>query len=271
MQQTSVSTQEIIYYKKTYIQHLLREGCCNREMAFLGNNAPVRALSCQSLYDLERALNWVGWEKHRQNMYRTVAKVKEIPKFTFNPKLRSAETGKWFENNFDNLVYEYDLFLDWDGKPEDLPEILEEIKKFKGYLDSYQVPYYIQFSGKKGFHLYIDGKYMPKFKIENGVVQPHKKIGEFIKEGFKLKYLDLRNTGIPNRLCKVPYSLVGDNVVLPLSDLQIEKFSINMVNLEIVMNEIPLIRRGTLERFPELSLEQKKKNVQEFINSITFK
>src|SRR3990167_5406855 len=207
MQQTSVSTQEIIYYKKTYIQHLLREGCCNREMAFLGNNAPVRALSFKSLYDLERALNWVGWEKHRQNMYRTVAKVKEIPKFTFNPKLRSAETGKWFENNFDNLVYEYDLFLDWDGKPEDLPEILEEIKKFK---------------------------------VENGVVQPHKKIGEFIKEGFKLKYLDLRNTGIPNRLCKVPYSLVGDNVVLPLSDLQIEKFSINMVNLEIVMNEIPL-------------------------------
>src|SRR3990167_532993 len=267
MQQTSVSTKEIEYYKKTYIQHLLRENCKDRELAFLGNDAPVRALSFKSLYDLTRALNWVNWEKHRQNMYRTVAKVKEIPRFTFNPKLRSAETGKWFEEEFDNLVYDYDLFLDFDGESkEELLKVLEEVKKVKAYLDSYQVPYYIQFSGKKGFHLIIDGKYMPKFKIEEGIVQPHKRIGEFIKEGFRLKYLDLRNTGISNRLTKVSYSLVGNNVVLPINDKQIENFDIHMVDLEIVMLNETLIRRGTLERFPELSQEQKIKNVQEFVN-----
>src|SRR3990167_11024694 len=244
MQQTSVSTQEIIYYKKTYIQHLLREGCCNREMAFLGNNAPVRALSFKSLYDLERALNWVGWEKHRQNMYRTVAKVKEIPKFTFNPKLRSAETGVWFENNFDDLVYEYDLFLDFD-KDEDssIEQVLEEVKRIKSYFDNYKIPYYIPFSGSKGFQVIIDGRYMPKFKIENGVVQPHKEIAEKIKQNFKLKYIDLRNNGVPNRLCKIPYSLVKNNIALPLTDSQIEKFDIHIVNLEVVMLNETLIRR----------------------------
>ena len=267
MQQTSISTQEVGYYQKKYVQYLLLEGCKNREMAFLGNNAPARALNIKCLYDFERAMNWVNWEKHRQNMYRTVSKIRSIPQFTFNAKLRSSETGKWFEEEFDGLVYEYDLFLDFDkDENSSIEQVLEEVKKIKSYFDDYKIPYYILYSGSKGFQVIIDGRYMPKFKIEEGVVQPHKKIAEKIKENFRLKYIDLRNNGIPNRLCKIPYSLVKRNVALPLSDKQIEKFNVKSMDLEMVMYEVvPMIRRGNLERFEELSGKQKIKNIQEFI------
>src|SRR3990167_8477270 len=261
------------WYEKKYIKFLLLESLKDRELAFLGtNNCNVRALRGKCLYDLETAFKLVNWGKNKPNMYRSVAKIKNIPNFTFNPKQRSSQTILWYENEFDKDIYEYDIFGDFDGNDEtELMQVLEEVKELKVYLDNYQVPYYIQASGKKGFHLFIPGEYIPIEKIDNGVIYPHKTILENIKEMFSFKYMDLAHAGVGNKLCKVPYSLVGENVVLPLSDEQINNFSPEMIRIDKVLNNIPLIRRGVLERLQELSFEQKKKNVKNFIRSITFK
>lgn len=109
------------YYSRTYIQHLIRESVVKREVAVLGDdNANVRALKIMCLYNFERILRVVNWNKHKQNIYRSTATLKDYPPdFTFNPKLRSKETIVWFQEQYDKDIAEYDLFFDFD-KPRDV-------------------------------------------------------------------------------------------------------------------------------------------------------
>jgi len=227
------------YYSKQYIKHLLRENCKDREFAVIGKRGAIRALKFKNLFDFERILKLVNWGNQKQNFYRSIARLREIPEFTFNPKKRSSETGSWFREKFDNLIYSYDLFFDFDkDKNSTIYDVLKEVKELLHFFDEYELSYFVQFSGSKGFQIFIDGEYMPEPKIINGQVQPHKKIGEKIKEGFNFKYLDLRNNGVGNRLCKIPYSLVGNNVALPLNDFQLENFKEYIVKKEYVEREI---------------------------------
>lgn len=265
------------YYSKAYNQFNIINNCRNREFAMIPK---IRALKVHCISDFMKVLELVHWDKNKPKLYRSVAKISDIPMFTFNMSKRSSETGGWFTNEFDALIYEYDLFLDFD-KDEDstIYDVLKEVKQLLEFFDEYNLPYYIQFSGNKGFQFFIDGKYMPKPTIENGTIQPHKIIAEKIKEAFQFKFLDLRNNGVGNRLCKVPYSLCpceendfeeGMNVVLPLCKEQIENFNVENMKLRNVINQVrPLNKRGVLERFEELSEEEKKLNVENFIKSIS--
>lgn len=264
------------YYNKTYIQFEIIKPCKNREFAIIPK---VRALKVHSISDLKKVLELIHWDKNKLKLYRSVAKVREIPFFTFNLKERSSETGPWFANEFDNLIYEYDLFLDFDkDKDSTIYQVLEEVKILLEYFDEYKLPYYIQFSGNKGFQLFIDGKYLPKPQIGNKQIQPHKRIAEKIKEAFDFKYLDIRNNGVGNRLCKVPYSLckVSEsgfeddmNVVLPLSKEQINNFKLEDMRLGNVMVQvIGLDRRGLIERQENLTDIEKIKNVDNFLKTI---
>jgi len=267
------------YYSKIYNQFNIINQCMNREFAMIPK---VRALRVNSLRSLTQALELVHWDKNPVKLYRSVAKLKEIPFFTFNLKERSKETGGWFRDKFDSLIYEYDLFLDFDKNKGDkvstIYDVLNEVKKLLEIFDEFELPYYVQFSGNKGFHVFIDGKYMPKLEIINGQIQSHKRIAEKLKESLDFKYLDLSNNGIGNRLCKVPYSLCPTeenqieeemNVVLPLSKKQIDTFKIENMKLKNVMNQVnPINKRGILERFDDLSNEQKIIKVKKFIKSI---
>ncbi len=265
------------YYNKAYNQFNVINYCRKREFAMIPK---IRALKVHCIPDFLRVLDLVHWDKNKPKLYRSVAKLKDIPQFTFNMSKRSSETSEWFTNEFDALIYEYDLFFDFDcDDPSKINNALDEVKILASFLDEYQIPYYVLFSGNKGFHLYIDGKYLPKPTLENGSVQPHKKIQENIKEAFQFKYLDLRNNGVGNRLCKIPYSLCpcedndfeeGMNVVLPLSKEQMENFNLENMKLRNVINQVrPLNRRGLIERFENLSEDEKKLNVANFIKSIS--
>lgn len=277
------------YYSKRYIQFNILEGCRDRTFDML---PAIRALKVHSTDSVVQVLDLIHWKSRRLKLYRSVAKLKNIPFFTFNMKERSSETAPWFLDTFQSEIFEYDLFIDFDnhyvkdGKDIEgtFDEVLMEVKKLLQYFDEYGVPYSIQFSGNHGFQIFIDGRYMPKPVFENGAVQPHKRIAENIKEAFDFKFLDLRNNGVPNRLCKVPYSLclpdgVEDsqkanfpeeemNVVLPLSNQQVQKFKIENIKLEKCYKDIKFMRRGNLERFSEKGSEEKVEAVNKFINSV---
>ena len=83
----------------------------------------------------------------------------------------------------------------------------------------------------------------------------------------------MRNNGVPNRLCKVPYSLIEDRIALPLEDEQIENFKVEDMKIDKILynNKIRLFRRGLKERFNNLSIIDKVNNVNQFIESINFK
>lgn len=266
------------YYDKSYVKFGIMQSCKNREVACIPK---ARAFKIVSSNSLDTILKFVNWKTKPVKIYRSVAKLKEIPMFTFNPKLRSSETGPWFRNDFDNLIYEYDLFLDFDVDKEsiqaEIPKALQEVKEVLEVFNQFKVPYYVQFSGNKGFQILIDGQYMPEPRMEKGAVQPAKLVQERLKQLLDLKYLDLSNNGVGNRLCKIPYSLCPTmedqseeemNVALPLSDEQIENFNIADMKLKRIYESVNLYNRGVLERNSELTLEQKRENVRNLIKSL---
>ena len=279
------------YYKKKYVIYEILKNCTNRDFSALSNNkANIRGLKVSCIFDFDRVLKLMNWEKNKQNLYRSVATLKCLPKFTFNPKLRKSETSVWYKEHYSEDVTDYDLLFDFDSNERDWKGLLDNVKALKEYLDDYIVPYYIIFSGNKGFQLVIPGEYLKIENIEKGNVFPHKSIAEIIKQRINLPLLDLANNGVNNRLCKIPYSLVlggckkelneeeikdyNENdmtIALPLSDEQLKNFSFEKMKLKTVINGIPLIRRGNLERFSDLSLEQKRKNIQNFIKIFNFK
>ena len=169
------------YYKKGYIKHLIRENVIDRDFSVLGkNNANIRALQIKCLFDFDRIIKLIRWKEKKQNFYRSVAKLREIPQFTFNPKKRSEEHREWYVHDYPNLIYEYDLFCDFDKDEQStFEQVLDEVKTLLRYLEDYGVTYYILFSGSKGFQVVIDGKFMPRPKIIKGCVFP-------IKEGDNL-------------------------------------------------------------------------------------
>lgn len=288
------------FYVKKYIQKMLIEGALSREIAMLGsNNCNIRAMKAINYFELERALKLANWDKNKPNLYRGVAILKSIPDFTFNPKRRSAETSPWFMDGFNKEIECYDLFFDFDNSYKDgegntingsWDDVRACVKELKDYLDEYEVPYSLIFSGNKGFQILISGRLLDIDKINMGNVYPHKTIQEDAKQKLDLKFLDLSNNGVNSRLCKIPYSLVlrSDdkpddgmlashpeermNVALPLSDEQFNNFKVEDMKLHNVLIKInPIMNRGNLERFSDLPIEQKRKNLAEFINMVSFK
>ncbi len=269
-----------LYTRKYIVYEIIKESTGRDFSALSKSGANMRALRVKCIFDFERALKVMNWDKNKQNLYVGCARIKDIPNFTFNPKKRSKETSEWFREEYSDLMETYDLFFDFDKTPEDSWEdLIKEVKSLKEYLDDYNVPYYLLFSGNKGFQIIIDGKYLPIEKIDRGNVYPHKDLVEKIKAMLNLNFLDLANNGVNSRLRKIPYSLVPNeiedeqemNIALPLTDIQFEHFRVENMKVKNILSGTKLIRRGTLERFQDLELEKKKDNLQKFISIFAFK
>ncbi len=269
-----------IYKRKYLVYELIREATGRDFSALSKAGANMRALRVKCIFDFDRALTVMNWDKNKQNLYVGCARLKSIPNFTFNPAKRSSETSVWYKEQFNNFIESYDLFFDFDKDPEDSWEdLIKDVKSLKDYFDEYKVPYYLLFSGNKGFQIVVDGKYLPIEKIELGNVYPHKTIQEKIKTMLGLKFLDLANNGVNSRLRKVPYSMVPNgleeeqemNMAFPLTDIQFNTFRIENMKVKNILSSTKLVRRGTLERFGELSIAEKQKNLQTFISLFAFK
>lgn len=268
------------YYSRKYVGFLLLEEAQKREIAIL---PALRGAQLRSLDELNNNLKLVNWNNRKLSLYVSISKLKKIKNFTFDLRKRSSETHQWFTDEYQNDVIETDLFFDFDS--DEISKAHTDAKLLKEYLDSYEVPYQIIFSGSKGFHIIIDGKYI-QGELSEGSIYPHKSIVENIKESLNLDTLDLANNGLYQRLRKLAYSLVlpkqfkntpevcQENIMrvaLPLDDAQFNSFKVEDALLINVLKNIKLIRRGNLERFSNLSLEEKKKNVQKFIKEFNFK
>lgn len=284
------------YYEKRFVVNEILQCCKNRDFTALRNKANIRVLKVFNYEGFEWNLNYIGWNRNKQNLYRSVATLKDIPNFTFDPKRRSGETQSWYSSEYNSCVQKYDIFFDFDKKEEQpWKELLDEVNMFLEYLNDYQCPYVLIFSGSKGFQIIIDGDYVPILKIEevsfsnvnSSNIYPHKKIVEDIKTKMDLKFLDLSNNGVNSKLCKVYYSLVHTykileddlsyfseykmNIALPLDDKQIKNFKVEDMNMLKVLHDIKIAGRGDLERFKDLDFETKKKNVERFIKVFSFK
>lgn len=243
------------YYDFLPVQFEIVKNTQKRELSFL-KGADVRALNLYRVDELKNVLKLVNYNTKKPNMYISLAKIRYLPQFTYNPRTRSNFTSEWFRGDFFNQVYEYDLFLDFDAKEDEegLDEVYQELKEFKTWLDEYKLPYYIIFSGNRGFQVIIPFEFLPKglsFKVlENGrgekdsVYEFCKNFLERAKEVFALKHLDLAHAGVPNKLRKCPYSLVGDNVAFPLSDYDFDNFKVDNMKCDYILKTCHIKNRG---------------------------
>src|SRR4030065_2629488 len=85
-----------------------------REVVFLGNELNVRCIKAHYVDILMNNMKTFGWEKGL-NMYVSVAKVENMPMFSYNFTTRK-EQQKDFNTTFNNFMTGYDFFLDIDGK-----------------------------------------------------------------------------------------------------------------------------------------------------------
>lgn len=252
-----------------------------REVAFL-KPVHIRGLNLWKIDHLQKYLDLANYEDKRPNMYISVARLNNIPIFTYNPAERQKETSVWFRESYFKEVFAYDLFLDFDKEDgESWGPIKAEVQKLLEWFEEFKVPYVLIFSGNKGFQVVIDYKYLPEkltFEVDERGKGKERSIYEFtkifqekLKEVFDLKHLDLANNGIPNRLRKLPYSLVGDNVVLPLNDEDFRYWSIEKMHKDYVMKNAVIKNRGLLERSYGLTTKQLKEDFLMFVKEFKLK
>lgn len=262
--------QQIMWYNFIPSLFEIAKSQKNRELSFIAKNEEgkriaVRYLVGWSVNYLKKHLDWINYKKKLFKTYQSVAKLKDIPIFSYNLSTRlDDEAYKDFNKNFQNHIIGYDLFLDFDGKDEEGKDVFEkcfeEAKEMKKILDEFKVPYFIVNSSLRGFHFRIPAEFMPEpdLVVQNEVIRN-------IAGIYSFQTLD-KTVVDDKRLCKTPYSCVSDgSVVLPLDDSMFLNFNQEMIKIPNVLKNIKLKNRGLLTRYWGLSEEKLKKNVLKFI------
>ena len=260
-----------IWYSKTFIQFELCKSLLHRELSFLtfkGENkkTTVRYLIAFNIDYLKKHFLAYGFNEKLLNMYQSVALLKNIPIFSYSRNRTKDKKYIEFNENYENFVIGFYLFLDFDGK-ENFDKCLQEVKEMKKIFDKNKIPYYILNSSFTGFHFHIPYEYMPNFDkntipILNEIISNIKGIYEF--ETLDDSVCDLK------RLCKVSYAYSCDgSICLPLNDFQIENFNKENVEMKNVFNQIIIKNRSNLLRKYNLQNDELKKNVIKFLNEYT--
>lgn len=159
------------------------------------------------------------------SLYCSVARILKIPLFPF--KDRGKHTSDFFKNNFEKYIKHFDLYMDFDLDDDNYTLFLTEILNLIKILETYEINFYLTFSGSRGFKLLIENN---DFYSRQNIIKIHNNI----KKKFKLKYLDTSGNFISNKLMKADYSLVFKNnicrVALPI-------FKENITNIFYEINK----------------------------------
>ena len=210
-------------------------------------------------------------DDYQYNIYHSVSHFPNLPMFSFKWDDKKEQMAK-FNLEYETLMTGYDFFLDLDN--ENLELVYSSTKVAKELFDKFKIIYNLVFSGKKGFHINVEYKDLPKafMQIE------YKKLARLFKLfAYELKICkNIRDIDTSifdlRRIKKVPYSVVYPyyNIALPLSNEQFDNFSfkeMNIANWIDRTNEIKqrglLTRVGSPENLLLLMMEvsQKRKDV----------
>ena len=266
---TKLLEDKKIWYNKIFVLFEIVKSLQDREVCFITKKDDpqkkmVRYLKAFKVDYLKRHFDWINFSTHLANMYQSVAKLEDIPTFSYDMRVRTQETNyKKFNEDYINHVIGYDLFLDFDGK-EDFETCHREAQEMKKIFDENKIPYWIMNSSSNGFHFHIPAEYMPEMEVKENIAYLNNFLYN-IKGIYDLKTLDETVIDL-KRICKVPYSFVNDGTVcLPLNDTQFEMFNKESVKAMTVLRNITLKNRGLLLRKHNLTDEQLKDNVKTFL------
>lgn len=268
MNKPELLKQQHDYYTKTFTLFEILKTLQHREFALLNSKLEEKHVATRFLYSsslkyLQMHLKELGVSRGEKliNLYRSNAHLKpnSIPVTTYDLKKRTKDKNyQDFNKRFNEFVDGFDFIIDIDAKT-----ILHShyiAKKIKKFFDDYKLPYYLQFSGTRGFHIIIPCEYILTQDIKVYEIGLKALITTFdFKDEIDISTLN------PKGLIKVSYSFDAGNVALPLDDTQFKDFNIEMVKLENVLKNITIKNRGLLLRTHNLSKEELMKNVNNFL------
>jgi hypothetical protein len=254
------------WISQRFVQFEIAKALKGHELSFISTKGEekkvaVRYMFARSIDYLNKHLAWINFDKRLLNMYMSVATLKDMPIFSYNMEKRlEDEKYKDFNKNYEKFVVGQDIFLDFDCK-EDFSKGLAEVKEMVKILEEFKVPFWIMNSSFKGFHIHIPYQYLPEnidLRIIGEVLYNLKGVEDFTA-------LDI-SINDSKRLCKVPYSCVGDgSVCLPLTNAMIDNFHSSFIEIENVLKNVPIKNRGLLLRDYGLDSSILKENVKKFL------
>lgn len=239
-----------IWYSSPNVLFNIIDNLKYREAVFLRKGTVHRCLKINKTDYFHSNAERYHFYNEPMNLYGSLAHYPQLPMFSHNIVEKRKEMDD-FNDNFVGYMTKYDFLMDIDN--EDLELAYGSLIEIKKIFDDYKVPYFVVFSGKKGFHIRVDyddfddelkglsfdhlafrlKTFSEKFKLINGF------------DDIDTSIYDLR------RIAKTPYSVVFPYyfVALPLSDEQIKKFKLEWVTLPYLLNKVSnLYKRGNLKR-----------------------
>ena len=242
MNQEEITKIKKEYYTPPMLNRLVKEMCFKngdstfyRELAVLNaNKIAFRGISFSTPEYMHKTLfnerySNLNFNGNDANLYVSVARVKRFPNFSFRLKERSKQTKTFFRNKYQDYIYRYDLFLDFDidtlnknkfQNEEEKTEYLrknmipfiEEIEKMIAIIEKYKLRAEVVFSGSRGFKILIwNNKYTYEELVSIATNLPKK---------LDLKYVDMAGSFVKSKLMKLNFSLAFKdgvcNVVFPL-------------------------------------------------------
>jgi len=232
-----------------------------KEAVFLRDGCVHRCIKANAVHYLQQNFERYHFDSEPFNLYGSLGHFPNLPMFSFNRNIKREEMTE-FNKHYLKFMKGYDFMLDIDNL--DLELAYKTAHNVKKDFDKMKIPYWLLFSGNKGFHIRVDYQDFPKnlkqMKYEN-LVALFKRVAENYKiinlhEDIDLQVFDTR------RIAKTPYSVVYPNylIAMPLSDSQFNDFSLKEMSLPYNIHRTKgMYNRGVLKR------DGKKENFGKFI------
>lgn len=245
-----------------------------REVAFMvpkvlrteRGNYPVRCIKAHHSSYLLNNMKAFSFFERKYNLYHSIFRLKNLPMFSYSPLKRSEQQHEFFLKYYDHVTG-VDFVMDLDGKEtfelsERVRAARDVVVKICAFMKSFGVPYRVEFSGSKGFHIEVDDVFrdfpatrewskrtvvlekiatllvMKANGLRPQLPEDEESLAILKKE---LKDLYSFDSSIYNvtRIWKVPYSYdaASDMIVTPLSDEELINFKLEDFMVEKMLGK----------------------------------
>ena len=212
MENEEIIKQRIKYYYDEYNLYCMLEFIKKRELAILDYEKPLffRGGFCTGVFNLSKFIKYFDISTSiTSNLYISSAKFSSFPIIKNKPN--DIKRSDYFFNYVKDKIIHYDLLIDFDVKNENERDLVfTEFTRFCGEMLKRNISFFALNSGN-GFHCVLNKLNFP-FELDGETLILYENYGKRLKEDFKLKYYDLKNIGVWNRLQKLPLSMVKDKI-----------------------------------------------------------
>jgi hypothetical protein len=183
---------------------------------------------CHNNVNIQRYLNIGGYNYLKPPLSKALKTNRPFHFFTGLVHLLHSKDGKQVDLRKERYIYGFDLALDIDE--DTINKAKKEALKAKTFLDSIGAPHLINFSGSKGFHIWVLYETLEShfgvekktdFYTPDDVTDILKDVGNKIKDGSGANIDTVALSG-QRQLIRVPYSyhFKTENICLPAIDLK---------------------------------------------------